>query len=469
LANERKKPHRLAGEPSQATAVRNDLSPQLVFKQVAIDDLRPAARRTRRRDEKQIRRVMRSIEANGFVVPLLITDDGEIIAGHTRLEAARRLGLTHAPCILVDHLTDAEIRRLRITLNRTEETGVWDDAALKLEFEALLDLDIDLGSTGFEIPEIDRILQIGVAEGASSDPLDEFGGLPPPASDAVTRRGDTWRMGGHVLHCGSARNGDSHSRLIGDEPVEMVFTDPPYNVRINGHARTKTGAFPEFAEASGEMSPAAFEGFLVETLGPAAAALDAGGMLYAFMDWRHMREMLGALDRLGLESVNLCVWVKRNGGMGSLYRSRHELIFVARKPGGRERNNVQLGRFGRNRSNVWEYAGATGGGGAEDDFSLHPTVKPVRLVMDAILDATSQNGLIVDPFLGSGTTLIAAERTRRRCVGVEIEPAYVDLAIRRWQDITGQEAVLAATGRTFDEVRAERVIKLLPPPAAGGA
>jgi DNA modification methylase len=243
---------------------------------------------------------------------------------------------------------------------------------------------------------------------------------------------------------------------VRDMHVAMVFTDPPFNLPISHHVRT-TDAFEEFAEASGEMSRSEFIDFLVATLGVAASFLAPGGLLYAFMDWRHIGEMTAALEHIGLELINLCVWAKPNGGMGSLYRSRHELVFVTKVPGAPHRNNVELGKHGRYRTNVWEYTGATGGvKSEEDDFTVHPTVKPVGLVADAILDVTALGETVLDPFLGSGTTLLAAERTRRKCLGVEISPAYVDVAIRRWQDMTGLEAVQVETGETFN-ARAKRL------------
>lgn len=232
--------------------------------------------------------------------------------------------------------------------------------------------------------------------------------------------------------------------------MDVVWTDPPYNVKISGHVRGSGQGFAEFAEASGEMSPAKFKAFLVETLGHATNRLKHGGVIFSCIDWRHITDMLAALADLGLELLNICVWVKSNPGMGSLYRSHHELVCVAKKPGAPHRNNVALGVHGRNRSNVWSYAGATGGkADGDDDFSVHPTGKPLRMVRDSLLDVSLPGEVVLDPFLGSGTTLLAAERSRRRCVGIEIDPAYVDLAIRRWQDMTGDQAVHVVTRVPF--------------------
>ena len=273
------------------------------------------------------------------------------------------------------------------------------------------------------------------------------------ATAPVTRSGYIWLLGDHVIFCGSARDGVGLAALLNGQVADAVFTDPPYNVKINGNVRDASAGFAEFAEASGEMSRKDFTLFLRETIGNVNALVKPSGVIFACMDWRHVREMEKALRALKLELLNICVWVKSNPGMGSLYRSQHEFVFVAKRGGASHRNNVQLGKYGRNRSNVWHYAGATGGAGdAADTFNLHPTVKPIRMVMDALLDVTEPDDLVLDPFLGSGTTLLAAERTRRRCIAVEIDPAYVDVAIRRWQEMTGAAAILAENGQTFSEL-----------------
>ncbi len=429
----------------------SNLVPPLALETRPLGALRPAPRRVRRAEKAQVRRIRSSIERFGCIRPLLIAGDGEIVDGHATVEALRALGAAAAPCIIIDHLTKVQIRQLRLALNRIQERGSWDETALKLEFENLIEIHADFEIPGFELPEIDAIVKVGDA-GDTPDPADALDAALGVGGPVVTAPGDLWTLGEHRLLCASARDADAMARLIGDRSVAMVFTDPPYNVPVNGHVRTgRAGRFAEFAEASGEMSSEEFTDFLAEALDRAAAALAPGGLLYACIDWRHMRELQDALARLRLWIINVCVWVKPSGGMGSLYRSRHELVFVAAKPGAPRRNNVQLGRFGRDRTNVWEYAGATGGARArgDDDFACHPTVKPIRLVADAVLDASALGETVLDPFLGSGATLLAAERVRRRCLGVEIDPGYVDLAIRRWRAITGRDAVHAESGETF--------------------
>ncbi len=434
---------------------RNDPFCDIPLEWIALDLIDASPRRVRGGVKDQEDAVLRAIERFGFRIPILVkSKPGEkryvVIDGHVRLAAARRLDAGKVPCILVDDLPDVETRRLALSLNKLQETGAWDIDSLRLEINDIIEISGEIEIPGFAMPEIEAI-QFGVGEMGAPDPDDDLSGFAGVKTTPVSRPGDQWRLGDHVILCGSARDGDTLAALLNGQVADAVFTDPPYNVQINGHVRGSEQGFEEFAEASGEMSREAFTEFLVETLGNASAVLRPGGVAFACIDWRHVGEMNEALDALKLTLLNICVWIKSNPGMGSLYRSQHELVFVARKPGQGHVNNVQLGRHGRNRSNVWHYAGATGGAqDADDAFDTHPTVKPIRMVMDALLDVTTPGDVVVDPFLGSGTTLLASERTRRRCVGVEIEPAYVDLAVRRWQKMTGAAVVHAETGVPFD-------------------
>lgn len=438
---------------------KDDLLPEFPLLWLAINLIDQAPRRVRRALKSQTEAVMRSIARYGFRIPILVRSKPggkryEVVDGHTRLAAALRLGAEKLPCIPVDDLPDVEIRRLRLSLNKLQETAEWDTEALRLEINEIIEIGGVLEIPGFVLPELEAI-RFGVGDAEVPDPADDLSGLVKPDTPAVSRVGDVWCLSDHRILCGSARDTTALAALLDGQVADVVFTDPPYNIKINGNARSAGAGFAEFAEASGEMSRKAFVAFLVETLGNAADLLKPGGVTFICMDWRHVGEMTEALEALGLEALNICVWVKSNPGMGSLYRSQHEFCFVARRPGAGHQNNVQLGKFGRNRSNVWTYAGATGGrADADDDFQVHPTVKPIRLVMDALLDVTGPGDLVVAPFLGSGTTLLAAERTRRRCLGVEIEPAYVDLAIRRWQEMTGGQAIHAENGVTFDSIAA---------------
>ncbi len=437
--------------------LKNDLFRELSIFWLATDLIDAAPRRVRRALKKQIEGVVDAITAFGFRVPILVqkTPGGEryqVVDGHSRLEAARRLGAEQLPCILVDDLSDADVRRLTLSLNKLQETGQWDHEALTLEINEIIEIDGDISIPGFDLPEIEAI-RFGVGETGDADPADTI------SEDALARKapvacpGDVWILGDHRLLCGTARDGAAIAAQLDGDVADVIFTDAPYNVPISGHVSTVKGRHPEFAEASGEMTREDFVGFLAETIGNATACLKPGGVLFSCMDWRHAVEMSEALDALGLNLLNICVWVKDAAGMGGLYRSQHEFVFVAMRPGDRALNNVQLGKYGRNRSNVWSYAGATGGArDANDNFKAHPTVKPIRMFMDALLDVSAHEDIVLDPFLGSGTTLLAAERTGRRCIGVEIEPRYIDLAIRRWQEMTGDGAIQTKTGKTFEEL-----------------
>lgn len=414
--------------------------------------MKQAKHPVRKRSSRQIAKAKSSFGEFCMVLPILTTSDNEIIDGHVVVEAVRELGQKSVPCIWISHLDERQVRGLCIALNEIQETGSWDEPALKLELAYQLEFNADLTVLGVEAPELDNLFEISVGAGDGPDPADEAGQLPKPEAPVVAKLGDVWILGDHQIYCGNGRDVDSVLMLFGSQTADMVFTDPPYNVPVNGHVRAVTDHFDEFAEASGEMTPEEFTDFLSSILVATKQITSAGTLIYCFMDWRHLEEMQGAIRAVGFELLNLCVWVKPNGGMGSFYRSRHELVFVIKKPGAPHTNNVELGRHGRNRTNVWEYAGATGGARDKaDDFALHPTVKPIRLVEDAILDSSALSQTVFDPFLGSGTTLLAAERTGRHCIGVEISPAYVDVAIRRWEDLTGGQAVHKASGQTFTE------------------
>jgi DNA modification methylase len=419
-----------------------------------------------------VNQIAASIRENGFCAPILITSEGEVVDGHARLEAARSLGLSRLPCIVIDHLSKTRIRSLRLALNRLQEKGTWDLDALKLEFQDLLEIEAPFEIIGFEVAEIDQVL---MSEGAATDEAEldaEANAIPDVGDDntVVSREGDVWDLGSHRVICGDARDHLAYEALLGEEQATAVITDPPYNVRIDGHATGK-GAIRhrEFVMASGEMTPEAFTAFLYLILTIAARYTVDGGLLYVWMDWRHLDELLEAIKTAGLDLLNLCVWVKNNAGMGSFYRSQHELVLVLKNGTAPHLNNVQLGRFGRNRTNVWRYDGVnTLDPERRAELAMHPTVKPCEMIADAILDCTRRKDIVLDPFLGSGTTVIAAEKTGRLCRGIELDPRYVDVAIRRWQAFTGKDARHARSGLTFDQLAAIRQsdVPLLLPPAA---
>ncbi|MGB9647109.1 MAG: DNA methyltransferase [Stellaceae bacterium] len=425
-----------------------------------IDTLKPDPANPRLHTKKQIRQIADSINAFDFNVPMLIDGADNIVAGHGRYFACRLLGRTEVPTLCLDHLTPEQTRAFRIADNRLTEISTWDDRLLaeQLRDLSLSGLDFSIEVTGFEMGEIDlRIASLEEPPEHDEDPAD----VTPEVSvgPALSKNGDLWVLGNHRLLCGSALETPAFAALMGEEQAAMGFTDPPYNVPIEGHA-SGLGATHHrpFPMASGEMNSTEFTTFLSEALRNLAACSVDGSIHFVCMDWRHVEELLGAGRAVYGELKNLCVWVKDNAGMGSLYRSQHELVFVFKHGRNGHRNNVQLGRFGRNRSNVWHYPGANSFArcGKEGNLlALHPTVKPVAMVADAILDCSARGDIVLDAFLGSGTTLIAAERTGRRCHGMELDPAYVDTSVRRWQKLTGGSARHAASGRSFDDLARE--------------
>jgi DNA modification methylase len=426
----------------------------------AIDQLTPDPANPRRHSKKQIRQIANSLNAFGFNVPILIDRQSKVIAGHGRLLACRELGITEVPTLCLDHLTPAQARAFMIADNKLVENADWDDQLLAQQLKdlSLIGLDFSLELTGFEMGEIDlRIQSLEEVSDRLNDPADAVPEVM--AGPAVSKIGDLWRLGRHCLLCGSTLDTAAFTALMADERASVVFTDPPYNVPIDGHAGG-LGAIHHrpFPMASGEMDRSEFTAFLRQAFRNLAAFSIDGALHYICIDWRHLDELLVAGRDAYSELKNLCVWVKDNAGMGSLYRSQHELVFVFKHGRNGHRNNVQLGQFGRNRSNVWHYPGANSlsRSGAEGNLlALHPTVKPVAMVADAILDCSARGEVVLDGFLGSGTTLIAAERTGRRCYGLELDPGYVDTTIRRWQGLTGGSARHAASGRPFDDLARE--------------
>jgi DNA modification methylase len=397
----------------------------------------PDPRNARTHSKRQIAQLVASIDEFGFTNPILADPDGKVIAGHGRLLAAKQKGLADVPVIELAGLTDLQIRALRIADNKIALNAGWDVEILKLELAdlSLPQFDIDLSLTGFSSGEIDVILNTKV------DPDDEL--IPAVPAEPRTRPGDIWQLGEHRIGCGDGRDVAFLQAIIADgASIDAAFLDPPYNVKINGHANAK-GRHREFAMASGEMTTSAFRVFLSETLGACAKVSRPGAVHFICMDWRHMDDVSAAATPLYDELLNICVWNKSNAGMGSLYRSKHEMVYVYRVPGAAHYNAVELGKHGRNRTNVWDYASVNSlQGSRRDDLEMHPTVKPVAMVADAICDVTRQGELVLDIFLGSGTSLIAAERVGRRFRGLDIDPAYVDVAIERWRKLTGKDAVL---------------------------
>ncbi|MGR6329972.1 site-specific DNA-methyltransferase [Sphingomonas sp. XXL09] len=428
------------------------LSSEIRF--VTPSSLAAFGRRARTHSRDQITQIAKSIETFGFSVPLLVDEKNKIIAGNARLEAAIQLGLAEVPVVTISHLTPEKKRAFVLAENKLATAGGWDRAVLSLEFKELLEIapDFDLDVTGFVDPEIDALVLC--QEEPERSPK-----IVPPTT-ATSQIGDLWLLDRHRLLCGDSTDKATVARLLDGQEARITFSDLPYNVGIAGNV-TSSKDSREFVMASGEMSDDEFIDFLKKVFARACESLMPGGLAYMCMDFRHMRHMLDAADKNPLKLLNLIVWDKGLGGMGSFYRSRHELIFLFAHEGATHLNRVQLGKHGRDRSNVWTYRGMHGSGHEQKRArELHPTVKPLALVKDAILDSTKRGDLVLDLFSGSGTTILAADDTGRRGAAMELDPIYTDTTILRWQEHSGKEAVLASSGRTFREVRAERATRV---------
>jgi DNA modification methylase len=379
-----------------------------------------------------------------------------VIAGHGRIAAAKLLGMEQVPTIRLSGMTEDQLRAYVLADNRIAEKAGWDDSILAIELQHLLNLDLkfDVTLTGFEVAEIDLIVE----RARSSREKETVEEIVTNDQD-ITQFGDVWRLDKHRILCGNSLKATSFRHLMAGKLANLVLVDPPYNLPIAGYVSGNgVVAHSNFAMASGELTGAEFQEFLRTSTAHLAKNSVRGSVHFICMDWRHIEDVLAAGKQFYDDPLNLCVWVKNNGGQGSFYRSQHEPIFVFRNGKGSHRNNIKFGKCGRNRTNVWQYPCAASFSKVSEEgnlLRLHPTVKPVALIADAILDCSARGDLVLDSFLGSGSTLMAAERVGRVCYGIEIDPRYVDVAIRRWQRHTGNDAILEATEQTFADIVAK--------------
>lgn len=434
------------------------MNTEATIEMVAISRLKPSPRNARTHSKKQVQRLVRGIERFGFTNPILIDDQYEIIAGHGRFEAACKLGLEKIPCRRLMFASDAEKRACALADNKIGLQSGWDYEILASELNQLIDSDFEVDLTGFGQAEIDSIIQQAEdSDTKKSDPADDL--RIESRENIVSARGDLWMLGDHRLLCDDAKSPEAISVVMQGEKAIMAFLDPPYNVPISGHVSGLGKAkHREFVEASGEMRPEEFISFLRSAFEAIEPTCTNGAIVYACMDWRHVGEMLAAGQGVFNELKNICVWNKSNAGLGTFYRSKHELMFVWKIGDAEHINTFGLGDTGRYRTNVWDYAGVnTFRPEREEELAMHPTVKPVALVADAIRDVSRRGDIVLDTFGGSGTTLIAAQRTGRRARLMEIDPQYCDVIIRRWEKITGKQAKLASTGQSFEDVEIDRL------------
>jgi len=443
-------------QAASPTAGGQQIPNNLLFEFANPGNLKPYPANPHKHPKEQIGQIRASIRAYGVVRPVVTDEEGVIIDGEAVWRAAKGEGKASIPVLRLLGLSETQKRELRIGLNRHPRHADWDTEQLRLEIQAILAVHIDLdpGEIGMSVGEIDKLLVAGEA-----DPDDDA--IPALTSRAVSRAGDVWICGDrHRIGCGDCRNLAFLQQVVGPRPIDCCITDPPYNRQIAGDATTGRARVrhAEFAMASGEMSDEAHEKLLEASLGGFAKVSRAGAVHDVFMDQQHIEILLSVGKRVYSQRLNICVWNKSNAGMGGLYRNKHELIGIFKVADAPYLNAVQLGKHGRNRTNVWDYPSVnTFGGSRRRDLELHPTTKPVGLVADAIMDVTRRGDLVLDGFLGSGTCLLACERTGRLCRGVEINPLYVDLALHRWIERTGADAVLEATGQTFSQLGAERL------------
>lgn len=428
----------------------------LQLQHVDIESIKPYSSNPKEHDEKQTQQIAKSIERFGFNAPVLLDENSEIIAGHGRFKAAKLLGLKQIPVIYLLHLNEAEKKAYRIADNKLTENGKWNTDLLKLEFIEIEKLalnfeeGLDLDITGFDFPEIDILMQDASQNSSADEKLNTLPFIPD--DEIISRQGDIWTLGKHRIICGDSLQKETFAKLCDSVLADMVFSDPPYNVCVKNIVGQGKIKHEEFAFASGEMNEIEFINFLQQSMQHMADFSKNGSVHYLCMDWRHVYEIMSASRSVYEKMLNLVIWCKQNGGMGSFYRSQHELIFVFQKGKGSHTNNIELGKHGRYRTNVWHYAGVNSFGRNQSNLKMHPTVKPVELVADAILDASKRGQIVLDSFLGSGSTLIAAEKTGRICYGIEYEPRYIDTIIRRYHELTGSWAIHKLRGKNYQEL-----------------
>ena len=438
------------------------VSKRFVSEIASIASLRPSPNNARTHSKRQVQQIARSIREFGPTNPIVVDPTGEIIAGHGRWLAAQQIGLHAFPVMRVFGLTERQKSAIRLADNKIAANAGWNLEILAAELEGLTNVEFDATITGFSVAEIDLLIDQAatLTANAKADMVAE----PRRESPAVSRLGDIWRCGEHRILCGDACSQASYLAVLKGERAQMVFTDPPYNVRMSGHAGgLGTIQHREFAMASGEMSTEEYRGFLRDFLRCVAASSVDGSIHFVCMDWRHTPDLLYAAHEANLAWKNLCVWKKAAIGMGTFYRSQHELVFVLKNGDRPHINNFELGQHGRTRTNVWEYSAADAPDVTRHEaLSMHPTVKPAALVADAMKDCSTRGGIILDPFGGSGTSMIAAEMTGRCGRLIELDPHYVDAAVRRWEGYSGGEAIHATTDQTFAEVSSDRAAATRP-------
>lgn len=420
--------------------------------------LKPNPANARTHSEKQISKVAASIRDLGFNNPVLVNADNMIIAGHARVAAAKELGLERIPIVRLAHMSAAEVRAYVLADNRLAELSDWDSEILATELEALaaLDLGFELELTGFSMPEIDQVIETSKGSPSETSTLDHS---LEPLTQPVTRPGDIWCLGAHRLMCGNAFLAETYEALLAGEEADKIFVDPSFKIPVNGNSSGPgRNEHFEFAEASGELSSEEFSRLLTQALELHARHSRDGALHFVCQDWKHLGEVLDAGKVAYDTLLDLCVWNKQSGEIGSSSRSQYELVFVFKHGTAPYTNNNQLGRYGRHRTSLWEYPDTNSlGKMREEGLAPHPSVKPVQMVADAILDASNPGDVVLDGSAGSGTSLIAANEVRRRGFGVELDPTHCDVIVQRLAAASGEDAFHQESGLTFPELAAKRL------------
>lgn len=410
---------------------------------VDIESIILRSKSLRKHSKKQLQKLKNAINKVGYVNPILLDEKYNILAGELRLFAAKELGFTQIPAIILENLTPEEIEAIRILDNRIAEDGEWNFENLKDEIEKLMKFDITFEDLGFDTVDYDEIFLIknsGENKVHDTDKEDESwldANIP-----TKVKTGDLWRLGDHFIFCGDSLNDKSFEILMQGELAQIVVTDPPYNCKIKGHVcgLGKT-QHEEFAMASGEMTDSEFAEFISKFMQNLVKFSCDGSLSYIFMDWVGVKLLLTQGKKHYSELKNIAVWNKKVGGMGAMYRSQHEMVPIFKNGKAKHQNHIQLGKNGRYRTNVWDYSGVRATNPTSLELlKLHPTVKPVAMLHDILLDSSSKNDIVLDCFGGSGSTLLAAERCKRRARLIEINPRYVDVSIYRWEKETGKTA-----------------------------
>lgn len=423
---------------------------------VPIDALKLSATPVRRHPKKEIEKARKLLATHGQVPPVLAAPNGEIIFWEAIWLALKADGATEVDAVIVTGKSPTELKSLQLALNRIPLDASWDDQNVRNILEQLVRVDFDLDLTGFDAPEIDYYLNLDAPQAN----VEENGSdIPPVGTTAISKPGMIWALGDHRVGCGSATDLAFVSRVLNGRTASVCFVDPPYNIKVDGFITGKgRHRHREFVRGAGELSTEEYFALLRNSLSVLRICCLPTALVYACIDWRHVAEMTVAGRACDMPLYTICVWTKTNGGMGGIYRNAHELVCVFRAGTEQPLNNVELGRHGRNRTNVWSYPGMSSFGKERDELlGSHPTVKPVAMISDVLRDVTKRGEIVLDTFLGSGSTLMAAQETGRICCGVELDPLYVDVTIRRWQKATGRDAVLVETGESFNGI-AQRLL-----------